>query len=337
MTANEDILDCFVRHIHWLERFKSGEVRRIVSLLNKADRDLVDRIAARLSRISRGDNLSLAETRRLEALLNEIRETKAALGAALFEASRESLEDFSAYEADFKARGIEAVAALELSRPSVSQLRAVVSAKPFQGKLLKEWFEQLTEGQGRAVQSAIRIGIAEGQTTDQIIRRIRGTRALQYGDGILEIGRRQTATVVRTAIAHVANKASEELYAENEDIIDGVQWVSTLDSRTTAVCASRDGKVFPVGKGPRPPAHPNCRSTTIPYLGVSSGARASVFGPVPRSTNYEDWLRRQPAAFQNQALGKGKADLFRKGEKIESFVDPTGKEYTLQQLMQLDR
>ena len=49
-------------------------------------------------------------------------------------------------------------------------------------------------------------------------------------------------------------------------MIKGVAWVSTLDGRTSPICQARDGIVFPVSSGPRPPAHPNCRSTTAPVL-----------------------------------------------------------------------
>ncbi|MEE7442678.1 minor capsid protein [Methylobacterium oryzae] len=341
MSINEEVFDRFVRHMHMLERYKSGEVRRILKLLDKADRDLVETIAARLSSIEAGANLSAAETARLERLIAEIRKAKEALGAALYETQLQQLEEFAQVQQEFAKGAIEVSAAkagitVELERPSVSLLRAAITEKPFDGKLLEEWYATLTVTQTTNITAAIRKGIAEGQTTDQIIRRVRGSRALQYRDGVLQIGRNQAAAVVRTAIAHVANQASEALYAENEDIIQGVQWVSTLDSRTTAVCRARDGQVFKVGQGPRPPAHPNCRSTTIPYLGVIEGTRASAFGPVPRAETYQSWLRKQSKEFQEEVLGVEKARLFREEKySLDRFVDETGKEYTLDQLRRL--
>ena len=335
-TNNEEILDHLVRHLHWLERYKASEVRRIIAALNKADNDLVTRIADRLTKTGRGLNLSKAETARLDALLKEIRDAKEILGAELYELSRLELTEFAEYESDFRARVIEGAAAIKLNRPNMTQLRAVVVSRPFAGRLLREWYQSLTEGQGRQISAAVRTGIIEGQTTDQIMRAIRGTRALKYRDGILEIGRRQTAALVRTAVAHVANAASEQVYMENDDVVEGVQWVSTLDSRTTTICASRDGKVFKIGQGPRPPAHFSCRSTTIPYLGPRTGSRASTNGPVPASTTYSEWLRRQTAETQNQILGPARARLFRDGQSLDSFVDPTGREYTLDELRQLD-
>jgi hypothetical protein len=43
-------------------------------------------------------------------------------------------------------------------------------------------------------------------------------------------------------------------------------FVATLDSRTTPVCRANDGKVFPVGTGPRPPLHIACRSLRVAAL-----------------------------------------------------------------------
>jgi SPP1 gp7 family putative phage head morphogenesis protein len=57
-------------------------------------------------------------------------------------------------------------------------------------------------------------------------------------------------------------------------------------------------------------------------------------GSVPATVNYDEWLRRQPIAFQDNVLGKGKAELFRKGAKLDTFVDRQGQELTLKQLKQ---
>ncbi len=44
-------------------------------------------------------------------------------------------------------------------------------------------------------------------------------------------------------------------------------------------------------------------------------------GEVPASLKYQDWLKTQTPAFQNEVLGKGKAELFRRGVPVERFVD----------------
>lgn len=57
-------------------------------------------------------------------------------------------------------------------------------------------------------------------------------------------------------------------------------------------------------------------------------------GRVPASTTYDQWLRRQPTSFQNEVLGLKKARMFRKGLKMDQFVDRKGQELTLIQLRQ---
>lgn len=112
----------------------------------------------------------------------------------------------------------------------------------------------------------------------------------------------------------------------------------------SAVCRARDGKVYPIDSGPRPPAHPNCRSTTVPVLkswkemGINlkeapEGTRAALDGQEASSVTYEDWLRRQSKDFQEEVLGLKKARLFRDGNlKLDRFVDKKGAELTLDQL-----
>lgn len=342
MTINDEILDGQIAHMVWLERYKSGTVRKIISTLNKADNDLVEKIAARLTKIQeRGYDIGPAQTERLKKLLDEIRSSRVDIYKALLEETREELNEFAIHEADYQKALIDHTTAnaVSLEKPSLNQLKAVVSAKPFQGRLLKEWYEGIGQADGLRVADAIRIGITEGQTTDEIVRRIKGTRSLKYADGILETNRRAVQSVVRTAIAHTANVASEALYEANSDIIAGVKWISTLDGRTSAVCRARDGMIYDVGQGPRPPAHFGCRSRTVPYLGETSikGTRASEVGPVPADTTYREWLRKQPEARQNKILGPTKAKLFRSGKyDLDRFVDNSGREYSLSELKAKD-
>jgi hypothetical protein len=55
-------------------------------------------------------------------------------------------------------------------------------------------------------------------------------------------------------------------------------------------------------------------------------------GTVPGITTYDQWLRTQPRAFQNEVLGVKKAQAFRGGLKLDKFIDRRGQELTLVQL-----
>jgi SPP1 gp7 family putative phage head morphogenesis protein len=61
-------------------------------------------------------------------------------------------------------------------------------------------------------------------------------------------------------------------------------------------------------------------------------------GRVPAKTDYDTFLRRQRAEFQDDVLGKTKGRLFRRGKlSIDKFADSEGVEKTLQQLARDER
>lgn len=341
-TANDHLRDSAVAHQIGLMRFSNATVRKIIALLNKSENDLVRQIL-RYDFRAVGPTYSRA---RLEKMLDATRVITSEAYAVLRKEFTTTLKGLAEYEAEFQVSAIETAATIDLDLivPTPSQLFAAVNSRPFQGRLLKDWYAGLEAGAQARLRQAIQLGYTEGETIDQIVRRVRGTRARQFKDGILEVSRRGAEALVRTAINHTANAARNELYNANKDVIKGVLWVSTLDSRTTLLCASRDGNVYPPDTGPRPPAHINCRSTTAPVLkswkemGINlkeapAGTRAAMDGQVPAETNFDKWLRTRPKEFQEDLLGVAKSKLFRDGGlTLDRFVDRAGVEYTLDQL-----
>lgn len=183
-----------------------------------------------------------------------------------------------------------------------------------------------------------------------MVQRVRGTRANKFTDGILYTTRRKAEAIVRTSINNVSNAARQETFAQNNDIIKGIKWVATLDTRTCPECGGLDGKVFKPGTAHRqPPAHINCRCTMTPVLksyrelgldvaDAPVGARASMNGAVPSDVTYNKWLRRQPKEVQDQILGPSRAALFRGNKiKISEFTNNNGKLLTLPQLKALEK
>ncbi|KAA0970301.1 phage head morphogenesis protein [Aureimonas fodinaquatilis] len=342
MALNDEILDRIIAHQIWTQRYSTATVRKVIALLNRADKRIVDRLATQM--------LSELSVERSNKLLDAIRTIVAGAYGVAIEGLTSELSSFGAYETGFQNNLLRQALpdTFETVRPSASQVVAATKARPFQGRLLREWGKDLQDSAFKRVRDTIRMGMVEGRTTDQIVRDIRGTKARNYEDGILQRNRREMESVVRTAVNHTANVAREETYKANADIIKGVRWVATLDSRTTTICASRDGKVYPVDNGPRPPAHFGCRSTTAPVTkswremgfdvdDLPAGTRASMNGQAPADLTYNEWLRKQSVETQEEVLGVTKARLFRRGNMpIDRFVDKTGAEYTLDDLRQRD-
>jgi SPP1 gp7 family putative phage head morphogenesis protein len=304
--------DAFVRHSVYIERYKARVAREIVEIVAALGVDLFDLV-------SRSDLQSMTR-RNLDAMLAEVnRMTKAAYAPAIEEIEAH-LRDFASSEAAWQAR------AFDLGVPSDADLWASVKSRPFNGKLLRDWLSDLPAGTSKRVRGVIRQGYVEGLGSAEVARQIRGTRSRQ---GIMDTSKRGAEAMVRTAIAHTAGRARAVTYEQNPTI-RFEQWVSVLDHRTTPVCRGRDGTLYPKGKGPRPPAHIGCRSTTIPVTSRSKVAAET------RGT-YSDWLKRQPKHVQDDILGEARAKLWRDGGlTLDRFIDKSGQEYTLAELKARD-
>jgi SPP1 gp7 family putative phage head morphogenesis protein len=226
------------------------------------------------------------------------------------------------------------------------------------GKIVEKAFRGIAEDQAERFAQVVRQGLLTGEPTQDIARRLVGrlefgqpamsVKQLQLAGGQLtNAANHQVITLVRTSINQVANAASQQVYEANQDITKKYRYVATLDTRTSAICRALDGREFEYGKGPKPPQHFNCRSTTVavidydnlPFDPPSRGERAAQGGAVPADQSYGQWLAKQSKSVQEQALGKSKVPYFKKlsakhGPKdaIAKLVRDDGSELTLQDL-----
>lgn len=338
MALSDDLFNQAIRHSVFLERLKAGEVKKIITSLEEVLNDIESTLITRLRSIKvRGFDVNPLRTKRLRNLFTVI-STQVDSGYLLLKKKfKEDLVDLAKFESKFQANILNATVPIELSFiiPSAANIRSAIFSRPFQGKLLNNWFNELARGTKTNVKQAVMQGIIQGETIPQITRRFRD---------ITGHSRRTTTAVVRTAINHVTTQARELTYEENKKVIKGVQYLATLDARTTEICISLDGKVFPINEGPRPPQHLQCRSTTIPIvkslteLGFSKkdfpeSTRSSMNGQVPERLTYPKWLKDQPISVQDEVLGVGKARLFRSGKlKIDKFNGVGNRPLTLKEL-----
>lgn len=342
LTANEELLDSAISHAVDFTRYNNGVVRRIIAILNRADKDLFEQLTAALNRLP-AESFTVE---RLDMLLQSVRRLNESAYTALQSELQVELKDLVSFESSYQLSLFKNVLPVQVvvSAVNVEQVYSAALSRPFQGRLLSEWAKSLEADKMTRIRDALRMGYVENQTIGQMVTRLRGTRARGYEDGLIEADRRAAAAVVRTATAHTANFTRQRFFDANESLIKGERMCATLDSRTTVRCASLDGQMFKPGKGPMPPLHWNCRTTRVPVtkswreMGIDlddlpPSTRASMDGQVPDDMTYSQWLRKQSAERQDDILGKSKGLLFRRGElPLERFVDRNGKELTLAQL-----
>lgn len=207
------------------------------------------------------------------------------------------------------------------------------------GETVEKAFRGIATRNQALLARTIRAGVFSGEPVNQIAKKLVGQ--LNFEDtakaaGQTKLATHQIKTIVRTSVNQVQNQASQAVYAANKKVAPRYEYVATLDSKTSNVCKRLDGRKFQYNKGPTPPQHFNCRSTTVPvvdYEGLSKRqgfedlteppvgkvvSRPSATGRVPQGTQYGDWLLQQDKKLQVKTLGtEKKVDFFKKLAKKE--------------------
>lgn len=351
-NLNQRILEKSIRHQFNLQRYSSKLVADMLGLLNSVDDDLEAKIRSRLETAPSG----AATTRRLQQLLEEIRELNATAMGKVSAALPNRLERFAIVEEQTQRDLIEEPIGdvlgyhFRLKKVSADTLRGIVKSAPWEGRLLKEHFENLGASRSAKIINRVTVGLAQGSTTEEIVRSIMGRRVRGgtrseplYEGGVLNDSRKNVTSLVRTYASIVANDTRDDLFRANSDVISGQMWVSTLDDNTTPFCQGRDGQLYDLDHNPIGGAglsweagpgrsHWGCRSTSVPVLkalaelpidwskvGRGRGQRAAVNrdemgnfvnGQAPESSDYTSWLRSQPQRVQEDVLGKSRAKWF---------------------------
>ena len=360
-TVNEQLRDEIVAHQAYLQQYNNGIIYRLIATLNRSDARLIVELAAALERLDPGS----FTVQRLEALLGSVRQLNAEIYRQVFQELDQNINQLSDYEPGYQLKLFQNIlpepvqVRYPLAPVSPAQVYAAALSRPFQGGLLRDWASKVEGDRLTLMRNAVRQGFVEGKTASEIVREIRGTRVNNYADGFLQRSRHELQTVVQTALSHTAATARQEFQNANGNIIKAVQWVSTLDSKTSPMCRIRDHKRYtadthkPIGhkvpwlQGPGR-LHFGCRSTDTPVtkswreLGIpvdemTSSQRASMDGQVPADTTYSDWLQRQSAGRQDQILGPVRGKLLRDGGlSLGDFYDSRGRWMTLDQLKEAD-
>ena len=215
---------------------------------------------------------------------------------------------------------------------------------------LEAGWSHIGTAERKRIEQIIRAGIAKGH--DEV------TIAKAINNSAFKLTRQQSIGLARTAMTSVYSQADHEVYAANEKALLGYQYVAVLDSRTTPLCASRDGKIYPIGdRAHLPPAHWFCRSTTTPVVkryedfvkmenvaqvrrrnlsGLSTAQIEYYDGQLPFEESYGAWLKRQPVDVQLRHLGDYKTlSMYRAGNlQVDKFVSG-GRSLSIKELRSL--
>lgn len=326
-------------------RFAAGQQnsveRRIRKMIREAGNILVDADPKRRAQI--------------EAVIREVAKLINQGYAEISAAQIKALDSFAPLAAANTTAAVNTAVGVSLIK-APNKLSTKAARLLIEGAPSADWWASQALTLQRNFARVVRTGFVEGMTTEQIARAVvgKGPGGVQLdGAGFLQKSLRESRSLVHTSVQTVANAARREVFQENSDIVIGVEQISTLDNRTTLICQARDrkqwdmqgnpiGHKIPYNRGV--PVHWGCRSTEISVLapltingvklpGFRSSQRASMDGPVDEGLNFERWLEGKSRAFQDEALGKGRAEMWRDGKiTLSDLLDLRGNPLTLAQL-----
>ncbi|UUV44519.1 MuF-like minor capsid protein [Rhodobacter phage RcMotherGoose] len=168
---------------------------------------------------------------------------------------------------------------------------------PANGVLIANFVKAFSNSAQGQIENIVKQAWANGLTVDELVAVLVGTPGAVLGgiqqgsasqvDRIKNQGRAVIDTVVQFVASGVAAAVASAFFLR-------YAWNSVLDSATTDICRSRDGKIYEFATGPRPPAHMRCRSHITPLTPTGAAYAAASLG---------SWLAQQPEPVQKDFNG----------------------------------
>lgn len=235
-----------------------------------------------------------------------------------------------------------------VSKPSgIDMLKEIVGPNIETSRTLTEHFNRIGSGELIRIQGIIGRGLAEGTSHKDIIDSVIATTT---------ISEHQARSLVRTSITRTQAVAIDKVMTDNSDVVKGFRFTAVLDARTSAICSSHDGHVYPLSETKwRPPLHWNCRSSLVPVLYAKADLKKNaspkinqaaldavpankLTGEASATEDYSGWLTRQPMDVQLKHLGsEEKVSLFQQGHlSVKEFFTRAGNELSISALRRLD-
>jgi SPP1 gp7 family putative phage head morphogenesis protein len=357
MATNDELASARIKHALEVTRFANSVAGKALAEMNATIERMIVRIELEKD----------TDPTRMTALLDDVKRVYLEGVAKLRGTLEADLKAQAAYEAEYASAQLSGitVGANPIMASEALVWSAVMETPMDRGYIYDEILKGFEEGTAGKITAAIRQSVIEGDSIQALVEKLRGS----YGvGGILEteigphgkiytlvpnasgemVGVYKAAeSIARTAVMHIMNTAASVTYEANADMLSGVGWSATLDEVTCIECGDLDGEVWDMfDDHPVPPAHRNCRCALVPIakgwedmadaLGMTmedftEAEKKALDGAPPRRQSYEEWLGGQPKDVQDEALGSGRAELFRAGTKLDDMTDK-GRTLTLEEL-----
>lgn len=351
------MIDALVQHQANAYRLNTGEFNNLYTLFRKESNNVFNQLLILMLDLSDAEKTALSQGRYTTSDLKEIKtlfdDLYSSVATTVSDTFVLSAVSYALYEANFTAKLYGE--SVELTGESI--VKKAKSTPLSTGQLVDDVWKDLAEKVRKKAMYAVRQGIVNGNTTQQIVSELKGRKVGgEYVGGIVEQSRSALEANVRTLRSHVANSAMQDTF----DILgyEYKKFLATIDGRVSKICASLDSKVWKSNDPNlrQPPLHYNCRSILVgtdkdgsmlgkrpfvednrPVSKIPKSERDGIIGQVDANTSFSEWFKTADSSFQLEWLGKKRYELYKNGGfELTKFIDPLGRQYTLKELKALD-
>jgi len=279
--------------------------------LKGSDNELLGALPELLDDMGNADYTAAAQRRYLE-LQRRILLLRAKSFSAALEYMTKQSEALAANEVKWAKAISKRIAAPSggFTPVGTGRIAAVVKyANVEDGMTLEESIAAAAQEDARRISAICRDGLRRDKTIDEISREIRGTKAANYEDGVLNVSRAEAEQLARTGCCGIADEAKMQFYLANADVIKGVRHVATLSGNTCLVCGSYDGMVWRIPEEvhliPKLGIHPNCRCVHLPVTDLDD------INSSTRPAEAANFWKEAEAQYNREHPGKRFSDLAR--------------------------
>lgn len=348
MAINDDLANAVLRNSHRTVQFEKTINRQIQGNLVQLEREL-----ARI--LTDGDlagALTRFQERRLTRLRRDVNEAINTTYAANTKSLQLGLFPIAQQTQRLAVASFNRAIGVDIFNVTLvpAELRALASNPVvLGGKVTENWVKQ-NRGLTQAFTEQMRLGLAQGETNQQLVNRIIGkptgarqtviidgkTKSVSLrSGGVMDVSKRQATALVRTSAQSVSNTTLQSIYEGNDDVIAAVAILVTLDGRTTLICMSLSGGVWSLKTGDPlpssetqdpypgpPPFHWNCRSVISPVTKSWEELGAGKKSKILDEAKSPDSVR---ASMNGEAPGRQQYSGFLRGESKKFQNSVLGK------------
>jgi SPP1 gp7 family putative phage head morphogenesis protein len=243
MNVSDQFASELMSHAVNLGRFESHEAAKLLQIFEALEAELIRQLRWH---DPTEPTLTVYQRQRAEKLLAHVRSVIGDYYRQMHRTLRVDLRELATTEATLtQALGAEIVVdtLFSVGVPETT-LKAMVNDLILEGRPLKDWWSRQATGTLDRYAAVIRQGLVRGDSVNDMVRVLQGTRERRFQDGVFQRSKTDVQTLVRTSVQSVANESRIETFRQNSDVLRGMEWLTGADSAVCPICRPLSGQTW---------------------------------------------------------------------------------------------